>query len=242
MDNVTQRLVELPHTIIRKSFGLPLVLLGFMLVYSKGTLHPSDHLRVGDYLIFTFSAAVTIVGLAFMAVELRRVGGVTELESAVTSSDLELTIKQLAKNLDINRGQASQGFVAALILMVMGICVVLAGALGDLFGSAVPNSRLTTVAGIVVEVVSGLGLVLFKTTFSRLNRTSDSLLELWKLLAAFKRAEDLPENERVRVQIYLIGRLVEGPRSSIDVPLPGASIQLKSPSSENQGSAKDAAD
>jgi hypothetical protein len=215
-------LLRLPERIMRRSLGLPLVMLGFFVVYFN-TLESQERLTRGGYLVFGFGGALTLAGLAFMAVELRRIGTPTvDVQSAVSSSDLELTIQQLAKNLDIQRGQASQGFIAALAMMVLGTGVVLAGATGHLLGISGDASRLTTVAGVIVEVISGLGMVLFRSTSSRLNRTSESLLEIWKLFAAFKHAETLPEAERTQVQIRLIGRLVglEGIEPARPRPVP----------------------
>lgn len=200
-------LIRIPERIIRRSPGLPLVMLGFLLVYFSA-LGTQERPTVGGYLIFGFGCALTLAGLLFMAVEVRRVRTpIVDVQAAVSSSDLELTIQQLAKNLDIQRGQASQGFIAALGMMVLGTGVILAGAAGQLFG--IGNAgELTTVAGVIVEVISGLGMVLFRRTSARLNKTSESLLEIWKLFAAFKHAETLPEAERTQVQIRLISRLV----------------------------------
>jgi hypothetical protein len=52
---------------------------------------------------------------------------------------------------------------------------------------------------------------LFKETYKRLNTTSDRLHEMWKILAAFKKAEGLPEEQRTNVTMRLIDRLVEMP-------------------------------
>ncbi|HYW13981.1 MAG TPA: hypothetical protein VE871_18600 [Longimicrobium sp.] len=200
-------LLRLPERIMRRSLGLPLVMLGFFLVYFNAL--GSQERPTGGYLVFAFGSALTLAGLAFMAVELRRIGTPTvDVQSAVSASDLELTIQQLAKNLDIQRVQASQGFIAALAMMVLGTGVVLAGATGHLLGIAGSASTLTTVAGVVVEMISGLGMVLFRSTSSRLNKTSESLLDIWKLFAAFRHAETLPEAERTQMQIRLISRLV----------------------------------
>lgn len=201
-------LLRLPERIMRRSLGLPLVMLGFILVYFSA-LGTQDPPKLGGVLVFAFGCSLTLAGLGFMAVETRRVGTPTvDVHSAVSSSDLELTIQQLAKNLDIQRGQASQGFMAALGLMVLGTAVILAGATGLLLERGGDASKLTTVAGVIVEVVSGLGMILFRKTSSRLNKTSESLLEIWKLFAAFKHAESLPEVERTQVRIRLISRLV----------------------------------
>lgn len=200
-------LIRIPERILRRSPGLPLVVLGSLVVYFSA-LGTKERPTVGGYLIFGFGGALTLAGLLFMAVEVRRVRTpMVDVQAAVSSSDLELTIQQLAKNLDIQRGQASQGFIAALGMMVLGTGVILAGAVGPLFGIG-NASELTTVAGVIVEVISGLGMVLFRRTSARLNKTSESLLEIWKLFAAFKHAETLPEAERTQVQIRLISRLV----------------------------------
>lgn len=93
--------------------------------------------------------------------------------------------------------------------MALGVLVILTGAVGDMFGFKKETINLTTVAGVIVEAVSGIGMYLFNRTFQQLNTTSDRLHELWKLLAAFKKAEALPENERGTVIVGLINRLVE---------------------------------
>lgn len=217
-------LLRMPERLVRRSLGLPLVMLGFFLVYFNA-LGTQAKNTVGEYLVFAFGCALTLAGLGFMAVELRRIGGpTTTVQSAVSSSDLELTIQQLAKNLDIQREQASQGFIAALVMMVLGTGVILAGAAGDMLGSSGTSSRLTTMAGVIVEVISGLGMVLFRSTSARLNKTSESLLEIWKLFAAFRHTETLPDAERTQVQIRLIARLVgmegTGPAPAKPVPQP----------------------
>jgi hypothetical protein len=67
----------------------------------------------------------------------------------------------------------------------------------------------------VIETISGIGLYLFRSTFNRLNRNSDVLLETWKILAAFKKADSLPEDRRADVQVELIQRLVGTPRETL---------------------------
>jgi len=93
--------------------------------------------------------------------------------------------------------------------MALGVLVILTGAVGDMFGFKKEASNLTTVAGVVIEAISGLGMYLFNRTFQQLNTTSDRLHDLWRLLAAFKRAEALPDGPRSEVITNLINRLVE---------------------------------
>ena len=93
--------------------------------------------------------------------------------------------------------------------MALGLCVILAGAVGNLFGFTTQGINLTTVAGVVVEMVSALGLYLFNQTFRQLNATSDKLHESWRILAAFNQAEKLPDDKRVQVIEKLITTLIE---------------------------------
>jgi MFS family permease len=84
--------------------------------------------------VIGFGFLITLVGVAFMAVELRRSGSTAVgLEMSMNTSELEVAVSQLAKNYDILRDQATQGFMLAAFFMVLGICVILAGAVGDLF-------------------------------------------------------------------------------------------------------------
>lgn len=126
----------------------------------------------------------------------------------VGSSDIEHAVRQLENNYDILRRQATQGFVLAGTFMALGILVILAGSLGEMFGFAKVASNLITVAGVIVETVSGLGLYLFKETFKRLNSTSDKLYDMWKILAAFQKAETLPDEKKSEVIISLINKMV----------------------------------
>jgi hypothetical protein len=167
---------------------------------------------------------VTLAGIALLFRDLGRSAAVeSELDLSVGSSDIEHAIRQLGKNYDILRRQATQGFVLAGTFMALGILVILAGSLGEMFGFTKAASNLTTVAGIVVEAVSGLGLYLFKETFKRLNSTSDRLHETWKVLAAFRKAETLPDEKKSDVIISPINKLVEIP------PLPVAANKPMQP-------------
>lgn len=59
-----------------------------------------------------------------------------------------------------------EGFVLAGTFMALGILVILAGSVGEMFGFTKAASNLTTVAGVVVEAISGLGLYLFNDSAS----------------------------------------------------------------------------
>ena len=199
-------------SVFKRSPGLVLVLIGFMAIYTSATLSSfRDTSANFTYLIFAFAFLVALAGVALMFKELR--SGASSLDVSAVSmaeaSDLEMAVGQLGKNYDILRQQATQGFILAAVFMALGVLVILTGAVGDMFGFKKEASNLTTVAGVVVEAISGLGMYLFNRTFRQLNTTSDRLHELWRLLAAFKRAESLPEANRAEVISKLIDRLVE---------------------------------
>jgi MFS family permease len=131
--------------------------------------------------------------------------------SLTEASDLEVAVSELAKNYAVLRSQTTQGFILTAIFMSLGVLVILAGSVGDLFGFKTESSNLTTVSGVIVESISGIGMYLFNRTFRSLNVASERLLELWRLLAAFKSAEGLPESHRTEVLTVLINKLVEPP-------------------------------
>jgi hypothetical protein len=200
-------------SLIKRSPGILLVTIGFMTIYFLVGLKGSEHEpNLLTYCGVGFGFLVTFAGMIMLFRELgdRSIVG-PDVDMAITSSDIEQAVNQLGKNYDILRRQATQGFILAGTFMAMGILVILAGSLGEMFGFTKTASNLTTVAGVVVEAVSGLGLYLFKETFKRLNLTSDRLYDMWKILAAFKKAESLPDDKKSEVIVNLITKLVEIP-------------------------------
>jgi hypothetical protein len=181
-----------------------------MIYFVAGVRGNSDPTTI-TYLAVGFGFLVTLAGIFLLFRDLSR-PTLSESElDVVGSSDIEHAVRQLGKNYDILRRQATQGFVLAGTFMALGILVILAGSLGEMFGFTKAAGNLTTVAGVIVEAVSGLGLYLFKETFKRLNSTSDRLHEMWKILAAFQKAETLSEEKKSEVIVSLISKLVETP-------------------------------
>jgi hypothetical protein len=197
-------------SILGKSPGLLLVIVGFSTIYFLAGFHHEP--TTVTYLGIGFGFLVTLAGIALLFRNLARAGFAdSDVDVSEGSSDIERAVRQLGKNYDILRKQATQGFLLAGTFMALGILVILTGSLGEMFGFTKAASNLTTVAGVVTEAVSGLGLYLFKETFKRLNSTSDRLYEMWKILAAFTKAETLPDEKKSDVIISLINKLVEMP-------------------------------
>lgn len=196
--------------LIKNSPGAVLVGLGFATIYLLAALIIGDEEpSTIDYLAIGFGFMVAIAGIFLLFKDLGSQTENVSLESSVGSSDIKLAVAKLGKNYDILRKQTTQGFVLSGSFMAMGILVILAGSLGEMFGFTKAVGNLTTVAGVVIVAVSALGLYLFKETFKRLNATSDRLYEMWKLLAAFKKAEALPGDKKNDVIVGLINKLVE---------------------------------
>ena len=214
---------------IDRSPGLVLVVLGFVLVYfilSNPGLGAETPLPI--YIGIGFAFLVAVAGLMLIFLATRSGGSVEQIANAESSSDLEHAVGQLAKNYDILRKQATYGFLIASTFMIIGLVVILVGSIGKIFGLPVERNDLATFAGVIVEVISGFGLYLFKHTFNQLNSTSDMLNETWRILAAFRRAEKLPEGRRSVVIEKLIFILVAKPdrgetESEAMLPPPDAS-------------------
>ena len=162
------------------------------------------------HIILTFGVAFVLFGFIFIVRGLIHETKTTAtLIPTATSSDIEHAVAQLGANYDILRRQATQGFFLAAFTMVLGTFVIFAGLLGDLFGLADATRKLTSAGGIILEVVSGLGFYLFQQTSRRLDLTSERLHEMWRILAAFKKAEALPEDQKTEVTKMLITSLVK---------------------------------
>ncbi len=154
--------------LVKGSPGVGLVALGFITIYFVVGFRSDAEPTVITYLAVGFGFLVTLAGIALLFRDLGRSDSVeSELSLSIGSSDIEHAVNQLGKNYDILRRQATQGFVLAGTFMALGILVILAGSLGEMFGFTKSASNLTTVAGVIVEVISGLGLYLFKETFKR---------------------------------------------------------------------------
>lgn len=76
-----------------------------------------------------------LTGIIMSLLELQRIPLPSPGPSlSVPVSDFGHAITQLAKNYDILRAQTTQAFVIASIMMVFGVCVILIGVAGELFG------------------------------------------------------------------------------------------------------------
>jgi hypothetical protein len=176
-------------------------------LYAKA-LRPILSLTQYNYAVIATGVGMVLVGVAMMVF-----GGREEPAplAAPSTGDLENAIIQLNKNHELLRRQTTQGFLLACAFMSLGLLVILAGSVGDLFGLTQESNRLAIVAGILTEFISATGLAVYALNFRRLNLTHDRLHESWKILAAFKQAKDLPEDRRSEVLVSLVEALVAVP-------------------------------
>ena len=126
-----------------------------------------------------------------------------------TLSQPEYTIVQLSKNYELLRRQTTQGFILSGIFMALGFLAILSGSAGSLFGFTKEGSNLTTVAGVIMEFISGTSLLIYRINFKRLNETTDKLDGAWRVLTAHKLTADLPPEKRVEATMELIRALLK---------------------------------
>ena len=194
-----------------RSIGLVLVGIGVLpAILIVFALAPSWGWTIGTIGII-LCLVLALIGLCMLFVATEGTGALEQVQQeAAAAIDLKHAVDQLAKNYDILRRQATQGFILASAFMILGLVVIAAGAVGEMFGFSAEHSNLITVAGVIVEATSILGLYLFKQTSNQLNSTSVQLSEMWRILAAFRKAETLTDERRSQVTETLIYRLVGG--------------------------------
>ena len=135
-------------------------------------------------------------------------GGPAKNPENEDSLEFRLAIDELQKNYQSLRTQTNLAFAVSAGCVVVGTSVILLGALmllGVFGDSEIGNGMITTLTGVVVEVVSGIGMYLYNLTFKRMNDVSDRLQSNLKLQMLFDQAEQIPnETERTRTVQALI--------------------------------------
>jgi hypothetical protein len=199
-------------SILKKSGGIILIFCSFLSIYYMLGIGVIDGEKSSFvYWLMGFALLIAIAGTVMIFMEIRYFEeSYILLDNSNESPDFKHAIKQLSRNYDVLRRQTTQGFTLACVLMLLGVCVILIGSIAEIFGLTKEVGRLTTVSGVVIETVSGIGLLLFRQTFQRLNDTSDRLYGIWIILVAFNKAEGLPEEKRIEVIASLITKLVDG--------------------------------
>ena len=192
----------------RETLGPWLVAIGILLFYLL-SINISDN---PSPLIYGLAVLLGIVVLAGVVMTFQALSKSEKRMEAtplpVSTDDIEYAITQLNKNYDLLRRQTTQGFLLASGFMILGLLVIVSGSLGELFGLTTNGSSLTSVAGIVLEFISGTALYIYNANFKRVNQTSDQLNDTWKILTAFRKVETLPDTDKTEVTKNLINALI----------------------------------
>jgi hypothetical protein len=163
-----------------------------------------------DYTGAAIAVVIVLAGLLMMFVQLRgdATAPIGTVADNIRRADPEHIVVQLGKNYDLLRRQTTQGFILAGLFMGLGVLVILSGSVGKLFGLTDSKSDLVSVAGVIMEVISGTSLLVYRINFKRLNDTSDRLDATWRILTANRLAESLPENRKSEATMKLIDALI----------------------------------
>jgi hypothetical protein len=183
-----------------QAWGPLLVSLGVLLAFA----------RSGS--TFTASLAVGLVaaGLLVMLVVAwpRGTQNVDDGSADGSVEGLSRVVGQLSRNYNVLRRQATQGFLITMTMMTLGVVAILAGVFGSSIGLQTDAKQLATLGGIVVEVISGTTLLVYRLNFKRLNEVSDRLEENWRILSAHTLVAGLPPERQAEATLMLINALV----------------------------------
>jgi len=121
--------------------------------------------------------------------------------------EAEHLITELSENYTILRNHTRVGFWFAITFMGLGLVVIYVGAFGELFGLTVAGSNLAATSGVLLEAVSGTAIWIYRTNSKKLNLLSTRLDSTLRILTAFQQIEQLPEYEKNKERVKLIGKL-----------------------------------
>ncbi len=206
MDTIVYLAKLLPRTQV---WGPFLIMVGAYLLFAL-SLSDLGEPTMLNIVRMTFSGVLILAGIAMMFMQLRSdVTAVMADTPGTAASQPEYTVAQLSKNYELLRRQTTQGFILSGVFMALGLLVILSGSAGSIFGFTKEGSNLTSVAGVIMEFISGTSLFVYRLNFKRLNETTDKLDGAWRILTAHKLSESLPEATRSEATMKLIEALLK---------------------------------
>ncbi len=176
--------------IVKLIVAIALILVGLSLLVPHAIEHikgPHEH-GSQDHTIAIAVACLALLG-SWLSIIL--FFGPPKQDALAESMELRLAIEQLSKNYKLLRSQTRLAFALSAACVVVGSSVVVLGILMSfgIFGEeGVSSGTVTTLTGVVVDVVSGIGMYLYNVTFKQMNRVSASLQGLIKLQMLFEEA------------------------------------------------------
>jgi hypothetical protein len=206
---MSKTITELSNTLMRRQAWPPFLIgigaFAFFSIIMKDTQNPTTM----HYVATGIAVLLIVTGIIMMFYQLR--ADETVIESGALpegTAQPEYAVVQLSKNYEILRRQTTQGFIMSGVFMALGFLVILAGSAGALFGLTNQGSQLTTVAGMIMEFISGTSLLIYRINFKRLNETTDKLDSTWNILTAYRLTDGLPEDKKAEATMQLIESLI----------------------------------
>ncbi|MFP3594621.1 TRADD-N-associated membrane domain-containing protein [Chryseobacterium sp. SIMBA_038] len=180
-----------------------------------------------NLLIASFATLVTIIGMYLSKNKIDRRSAVIdekeikeEIDKVVKLIDegdknvLNLMIKNVAELKEyyvMNKQQARNSFSAALITCFLGFIVFIGGIIISYFNPASLDQNVipyTTIAGGIVEVVSGLFFWLYSKAITQINLFHASLQSTEKFLTAIQLVEKISVEKRDEVYRNIIDKII----------------------------------
>lgn len=207
---------DLIATISRKQAPGPfLIMVGALGSYFVLSKVPGSGLSFIHYFAAILGAILTLSGIVMMFMQMKKEAALAEgTPLSVSSERIEHAVTQLNKNYTVLRRQTTQGFILSGVFMILGFLVIASGSVGELFGWLDDGSDLTSVAGIIIEFISGTALFVYSSNFKRLNEISDRLDETWRILTAHRLTESLSDEGKEKATLSLIEALAKSPKGN----------------------------
>jgi hypothetical protein len=199
---------KLIDALSKESFWGPfLVLAGiFTLIYPIVIIKVDN--PVASYTLIAVGIFLLAVGVYFMLRQLSYGAKLSSLEYKPGSlQDADYIVNQLSKNYELLRAQTNQGFLLSSVFMLVGLIVIIASLFAPSFGWSTVNSEGVKGLGVVAGIITAI--FIYRDNFTRLNKTSDRLDESWRVLAAYKLTEELPEDKKSEATLNLITALTQ---------------------------------
>ncbi len=202
LSSLLETSLEILH--VNRSTAGPFIMVVGLLLF----ILPFGSLQTGTGKVVTLILAGILVlgGMAVTYVAVVREDTKVTPPSA-TTTDLGLAVEQLSRNYEWVRSQTIYAFFLSACFMALGLVVILLGSARSLLGWGEGTGNLTTIAGILSEFISATALVLYRSSYVRLNDISTRLHETWRILAAYRLAKDLPEADQKDAILPLITAL-----------------------------------
>ncbi len=112
-------------------------------------------------------------------------------------------VSELREYYVISKRQANRAFSSTLMVCVLGFIIFAAGIVASIFSNR-GIMLYTTISGSIIEIISGLFLVLYRNTIAQLNLYHERLGATEKYLTAMQLAEMVSLDNRDDLYRYII--------------------------------------